>query len=110
MNLNKYRKAELIAMIEELRAENAALRSQNEELRDDSVAADMYVQELRAEIQDLRAESEEPAPQPAPQARPARPARDLSGLRAAAMHYKAPSKFDEHGNIVVFVRGAWILA
>lgn len=108
MNLNKYRKAELIAMIKDLRAENVDLRSQNEELRVGSVAANVYVQELRAEIQDLRAE---PAPAPAPQpVQPQRRGRDLSGLRAAALAYRTTSKFDEHGNIVVFVRGAWHLA
>lgn len=103
-NLNKLRKADLIAMIQELRAEIKALRN-------DSVVVDTYIAELRAEIEDLRAEPQpQPQPEPQPQPAPRRAPRDLSGLKAAAMHYKAPSKFDEHGNIVVFVNGAWRLA
>ena len=107
------RNAELRDQVAESADEIAALRAEIEELRDDSVAVGMYVQELRAEIKDLRAEPQpQPAPQqPAPQPQPQRrQPRDLSALRAAAMAYRTTSKFDEHGNVLVLVNGAWRLA
>lgn len=135
-NLTKLRKSELIAMINELRAENEVLRdaelrlrSRNQELRAEIEEHCDEIKALRAakeslcdEVVDLMALNQElaaeppapPAPEPEQYAprlpQPRRQPRDLSGLKAAAMHYKAPSKFDEHGNIVVFVRGAWVLA
>ena len=129
-NPTKLTKADLIKLVAELRAENEVLRdaelrlrSRNSELRAEieehcDRIGDLVAENdgLRAEIDELSAElraepQPQPEPEPAPQPQPQRrQPRDLSGLKAAAMHYKAPSKFDEHGNIVVFVRGAWVLA
>ena len=126
-NLTKLTKADLIKLVAELRAENEVLRdaelrlrSRNAELRAEieehcDRIGDLVAENdgLRAEIDELSAEPQptpepqQPAPQPQPQRRQPR---DLSALRAAAMAYRTTSKFDEHGNVLVLVNGAWVLA
>ena len=109
-NLTKLTKANLIAMVAELRAENAELRASKEALCDEVVDLMAQCQELSEELRDA---SEQPAPQqPAPQPQPQRrrQPRDLTKLREAAMAHGAVAKFDDAGNIVVLVRGAWVLA
>ena len=129
-NPTKLTKADLIKLVAELRAENEVLRdaelrlrSRNAELRAEieehcDRIGDLVAENdgLRAEIDELsaelRAEPQQPAPQqPAPQPQPQRrQPRDLSVLREAAMAHGAVAKFDDAGNVVVLVRGAWVLA